>query len=415
MKVSAYASRFGELTGYLESFDAFWRDSPYYNLNLAWRRAFPELSDELLALSDDCFQRLDQNPDELAGFLSDFLPGYGALADMLAQLVPYRSSVTAGSEQLIRKIEADYRLAVGVPGRKWQQIVAFITGLEQSSHNPETGRVVDWCAGKSHLGRALAWGYQRDLHFIEHNRALCEAGESMARICLTHPDQQVSHRCVDVLEQEQHFERADTVVALHACGDLHRRLIRQWRRSDSPYLALAPCCYHLWLKQGFVPQSQLGHEQDLKLTVNQVRLAVQEMVTSPGRVQKQSHELKVYRIAFDLLQRELRGIDEYMPTPSLSFSVVAQGAEAVIRLLAEKKGLKLAESLDTAGYVLKARQRYHQIRRLNLATLGFRRAIEAWMALDLVLALEEAGAQVELRPFCDRQLTPRNLLITARR
>ena len=43
----------------------------------------------------------------------------------------------------------------------------------------------------------------------------------------------------------------------------------------------------------------------------------------------------------------------------------------------------------------------------------FRRAIEMWLVLDRVLYLEAAGYQVQLTTFCQKSLTPRNILIQA--
>ena len=39
---------------------------------------------------------------------------------------------------------------------------------------------------------------------------------------------------------------------------------------------------------------------------------------------------------------------------------------------------------------------------------------EVWLALDLAVRLENDGYSVSLGEFCERRLTPRNLLISAR-
>ena len=36
-----------------------------------------------------------------------------------------------------------------------------------------------------------------------------------------------------------------------------------------------------------------------------------------------------------------------------------------------------------------------------------------WLVLDLALGLEEAGFEVQVGTFCDRELTPRNLMVLA--
>ena len=45
---------------------------------------------------------------------------------------------------------------------------------------------------------------------------------------------------------------------------------------------------------------------------------------------------------------------------------------------------------------------------------AFRRPLEVWLALDLAVRLENDGYSVSLGRFCERRLTPRNLLISAR-
>lgn len=413
-----HADCFGAVTAYLSQWQSFWRDSVFYDLCVPWRKEFPALSVALLALSDADFRVLDQSPRRLSEFLAAYIPEYDELVNLVNALAPYDRAAdvtgrdTTCQDTRAQKLASQARLAAGVPGRKWQQIQAYMTALGEPIR--EHLRVVDWCSGKSHLGRAVAWSVGASLHFIERNPELCAAGLKSAQTCLG--DLCVAtFDCADVLTDPVHFQADDAVVALHACGDLHRTLLQRWLQSPSGYLALAPCCYHQWLKDIYVPQSTLARSHDLCFTRNQIRVAVQEMVTSPERVRRQADELKVYRLAFDLLQRDVRGVNAYLPTPSLPGSAVNLGVDAVVRLLAEKKGLSLPDKLDMEAYLQRARERYRQVQRLNLATQGFRRAIECWLVLDLVLALEEQGARVQLQQFCDRQLTPRNLLITATR
>jgi len=52
--------------------------------------------------------------------------------------------------------------------------------------------------------------------------------------------------------------------------------------------------------------------------------------------------------------------------------------------------------------------------RLSIVRHAFRRPLEVWLALDLAVRLENDGYAVDLGRFCERPLTPRNLLISAR-
>ena len=50
---------------------------------------------------------------------------------------------------------------------------------------------------------------------------------------------------------------------------------------------------------------------------------------------------------------------------------------------------------------------------LELVRHLFRRPLELWLVLDYAVFLEEQGYRVRLGTFCDRQLTPRNLMLDA--
>ena len=106
--------------------------------------------------------------------------------------------------------------------------------------------------------------------------SLCESGLAAAQAFTS----LVDYSCKDVLVETHHFHDDEFVVALHACGDLHRTLLSRWLASPSKHLALAPCCYHLWLKDHYTPMSKVAQSMDLELDKVQVRLAVQEMVTA---------------------------------------------------------------------------------------------------------------------------------------
>jgi hypothetical protein len=74
----------------------------------------------------------------------------------------------------------------------------------------------------------------------------------------------------------------------------------------------------------------------------------------------------------------------------------------------------LAGSIDWDRYEALGWQRQHETMRLSLVRHAFRRAIEVWLVLDLVNYLIGKGYEVGLCTFCERELTPRNILISAR-
>jgi hypothetical protein len=116
------------------------------------------------------------------------------------------------------------------------------------------------------------------------------------------------------------------------------------------------------------------------------------------------------------LQRELRGIDEYLPTPSLPSAWLNKDLADYCADLAALKGLPApVPSYDWAALQSQGWQRLAQVRNLELLRALFRRPLELWLALDRALYLQEQGFTVLLGSFCPQQLTPRNLLLLAER
>jgi hypothetical protein len=159
----------------------------------------------------------------------------------------------------------------------------------------------------------------------------------------------------------------------------------------------------------------VGRRYDLDLGVEDLHTAVQESVTSPARVQRQRRRLQAWRLGFDHLQRELRGVDAYLHTPSRPLSVLHGGFAQFCRELAAHKGLALPGAIDLSRFEALGEQRLREVAALDLVRLLFRRPLESWLVLDSACHLAGLGYDVAVGTFCPRALTPRNLLIHARR
>lgn len=354
----------------------------------------------LAELSDAECQYLDDRPVELAARAARWLPSLEGYADIV-QLPALLPSDDEASKATLPEIRA-----TDMPGRKRLQSGAFAAALAPLDHP-----AVDWCCGKGHLARTLAPLCPGEIQGFEWNPELVHDGNRLAR----HFGDRVSIGCQDVMDPELKLPDDYHGVALHACGDLHRQLLTRGSEAGLPRLSISPCCYHLTGQDTYRPLSRRasGYQGVLQPGRNDLRLAVQETVTAPARVREQTRTISQWRLGFDSLQRFLRVRDEYLPVPSHPSRLLNDGFPAFCRWAAEKKGISLPADVDFEHWLSIGEHRLRQVRRHELVRHLFRRPLELWMVLDYAVFLEEHGYQVRLGQFCDRSLTPRNLLLDA--
>jgi len=393
---AALVDRFAALDAWLTRHQHWWRPRAFIQSHLPWRDEQPELAAHLRALSPEQVARLTGDAAALAETLQPFMAFAGDGMNLCE--IPMSPSLRTGPSAE----------PYGVPGRKWRQTVELLQRL------PDSGLpVLEWCSGKAHLGRALAREQGRPVEALEWNAALVEEGNRLARrerlpVCVFQ---------VDVLSDDAlaYVRPEQEVVALHACGELHLQLLRACAGLRPRALALAPCCYHLNAQPHYRPLSAIAQSSGLTLSNDDLRTAVQESVTSPQRVREQRRRLQGWRLGFDALQREWRGVDEYLPTPPLPPSVLREGFAAFCARLAQHAGIAVPGRVDYAAAERLGAARQREVAALDLVRLLFRRPLEVWLVLDRALYLRESGYAVAVSRFCERDLTPRNLLIHARR
>jgi len=285
-----------------------WRVQPFHHLDLPWLDTHPAQCEALSALDLPALQGLEQDALGRQALLWPLVPQAAELA-ALCRLPRLPSSAPAVAP-------------AHVPGRKWAQIWAFAQQLDMASWC-EPGPILEWCAGKGHLGRLPARQGQPVVS-LEWDADLCQAAR---RLSVGLPQRIVQQ---DVL----------------ASG-------------SGPWLA--------------------------------------------GARQLRWQELS-WRLTFDALQRDLRGEETYLPLPSFAKARLAGELLAFIRWAADIKGLTLPAQLDLTPYQHQAQARLAQVLRMELV-LG--------LLCDYALYLQEQDYGVSLAEFCERPLTPRNILLQA--
>lgn len=393
--MSVFSTLFSRLDQLLTNNGEFWQFMPFASSQLVWEERHPELCRWLYSLSDDAIARYIENGKALAEALATWIPDANEL---------YRLSQTESLPLAERELPKG--LDVGIPGRKWQQITAF-NGALPALQLPW----LEWCAGKGHLGRVLAASHRTPVTSLEWQQTLCEEGEAAARqlglpVNFVHGD-------AFSPASEQHICTQQHAVALHACGDLHVSLLQRVAAKQGKAVSISPCCYHLIRDKAYQPLSKLAQQSQLVLSKHDLRLPLQETVTAGQRVRRQRFVEVSFRLGFDSLQRHLRSSDEYMPVPNVQKALLNDGFAAFCRWAAEKKNITLPEGVDFDYWQQQGERRFGQVERMELVRQLFRRPLEMWLVYDRACFMEEAGYQVSVGTFCDKPVTPRNIMIHA--
>ncbi len=393
----AIAARLAACARVLGEQPQLWRSVAFREPRPAWEAVLPGLGAALRALPLAQAEALHADARAAHAWLARWLP-LEYLADV--------ERVGAWPAVTLRAWPRGFDAAV--PGRKWRQIEAFLGAVPATA-----GHGLDWCAGKGHLARAACWQWQASgCDALERDAALVAAGGVLARRAAV----PVVLHAVDVLDEEAlgWLRPGRHALALHACGMLHRRLLEAGAAARVAALSCAPCCYHLMPPDAALVLSRGGAQWAPPLAFADLRTAVQETVTAPGHARRQRQRVQQWQLGFDLLQRERRGVDEYLPLPPQPATALQRGFAAYCRDVAAAKALELPAGIDFARYERAGEERFRHVTALDLVRHRFRRVLELWLVLDRAQYLVEAGYRVGVGTFCARELSPRNLLIDAR-
>lgn len=387
---------FQYLDHFLTQTQPLWRFEPFHlsaHEYAPWADSHPQLQRWLDSLSESDIEPLKNSPIALYSYLDQFIEG---LAD-----ARQRAQLPSSSYRLLNTetIEA------GIPGRKLEQIRRLGSVAIQLHRGSEW---LEWCSGKGYLGRVLANSTRQPVTSFEFQQTLCDAGQAEAD-ALGLP---MTFICGDAFEPASQgcFSPQQHAVALHACGDLHVRLLQYATQASLQAVTLSPCCYHLIQSDSYQCLSQPARASSLHLTRQELRLPLQETVTGGERVRRHRLAEMTYRLGFDQLLKAQLNMPAYLPVPSIKKSQLSEGFAAFCYWAAEQKDLILPGT-DFAQFEKSGEQRFWKMEKLSLVQQGFRRLLEMWLVLDKALYLEEHGYQVSLSEFCRRETTPRNLLI----
>lgn len=144
-------------------------------------------------------------------------------------------------------------------------------------------------------------------------------------------------------------------------------------------------------------------------------IPLHETVTAGRRVQKMRQVEMTYRLGFDALQRHLLNSKTYLPVPTIQKSMLQDTFENFCLWAASRKQIDLPTQIDFDHFERIGMQRFLLMEKIDLVQTIFKRSLEIWLVLDRALFLQDSGYQVDISRFCQRELTPRNILIRAQR
>lgn len=299
--------------------------------------------------------------------------------------------------------------------RKSSQLQAFIETMTPVVAETTPTHIVDWCAGKGHLGRELARRFGLPLLSLELQPALCAEARRLSAVAGVH----ATVLCGDALGDGAETlmatpgARSGLTVALHACGDLHGALIS---RFDGTALALAPCCYTRAIDGGrarLLSEAARRTSAHVGLVIDErdLRLVHEQVSETGSRELDDVRRRQAYRLGFDAWLRS-RGATSYTPVPAIPLNATRLGFTEFGERLAAATGLP-RPGPSLAEFEAEGWRRLDAVTRRDLVRSLFRAPLEAFLVHDRARALEERGYDVTVGTFCPRAVTPRNRLIVA--
>lgn len=393
--------RLTDTAALLETNRTLWEERPFVGLPLTWERRRPALAAALRALSEDDLVKFEANPADIPS-LREVEPHLLGALDALS----HWPLLTAGSDPPPARRD-------GVGASKWLQIRAFAEVV--TPRIPDgLPLLVDWCAGKGHLGRTMAATTDLSVVAVESSSLLAAAGGALAR----RENTAVSYVIADVLRTDVvnlvSFTTPPGFLALHACGDLNRRLLEQTAAIKSPFIALIPCCYQRTADVHYRPLSCAARQMDLNLHRRQLRLPALVGATMNDSRKAKLWREHAYRLGVDLLQREITGTNVHVSPGKIAQECVDGGFRTFAEAAFAKLEIRLPTSVDWETWEDRGRTRHCLVRSLSVARRLFSRLLESWLFLDRVCFLEEHGYAVEAGRCFHADASPRNLMLIGR-
>ena len=142
--MTSFQQRFQSLDTWLKTHTQLWQFDTFARLDNPWKTTYPELS----ALLEQESLEKEGLEKENESFYAEVFRLCPDLKTALNFSIP---DLVDQSPQRTLTNDVPSYVSAGIKGRKWSQIQAFV------AHTPKANNYVEWCAGKGHLGKLLAF------------------------------------------------------------------------------------------------------------------------------------------------------------------------------------------------------------------------------------------------------------------
>lgn len=279
----------------------------------------------------------------------------------------------------------------------------------------EWEQLLDIGGGAGHLSACLTHRSHRRSLCLDRNREFQERGRKRLDRWLPKTGEKIEFIHCDFNSelnlQETKSDSVQLIAGLHGCGDLTTNIVRYYRNSNSKYLLSLGCCYQDL--NGDYNISGLAQDDGLRFSKNALHLAarchaVNDKTDMENKVLARRYRYALHFYLHDFQGKEFEAIgNTRLKDCSLPFSSYA-------KKYADLEGVATLD-LDVFYGSEEVQRRIHFTIAADVLRGLLGRVIEIYIALDRALYLEESGCEVDVVEVFDRTLSPRNLLVFARK
>ena len=438
------------LSQFLDHYSDIWMHKPFKKSKLAWWKTYPELMYFLqqkgkeigATITYDESTQQWHNPKQIHAQLHwqeivEYLPGI----ELLAHIPDLKVDSCLHLDDEPNTVDHLHLVQHGVKVHKKRQIEALLKHVASQKHIQSS--VLDWCGGKGHLARHIAHTHHVETSCLEWDQQLIQSAQKSK----ANQNVPVHFHALDALSKEawnlatgyQH------IVALHACGPLHRRLLTIAQQHTFKSLNLVPCCYSLdhtahsyctnpyAFSQVLTPElttlatqqrnrvstrRDQGRTRGLAMRLGFSVLIAEHIHNTWPRYQSVLHESSLHasplhpRLYPLLPIRSTSRASNHLPFQKACFLYwqASDLDEINFPSLSSHYTTQQWQDYEYQGwYNLALQTPFEQLRQLFQSTL------ERFLILDRACSLlqHNASYEINIKKFCTSDITPRNYLIQA--